>query len=238
MVKITDIIFDYMQHHRRLTVPGLGSFLKRGEGEEIFFSEFAKGDDGVLWGEMVRRGVAEVVAAVEIESFVERVKEIMDSSDPFFIVGVGALIRNEKGVIVLSRTISRGDDRSSLTQQQPDPDPEPIQSSASSVVEMMRELEDTGSKKEIEIEREIEDKRVVNNEVSRSSKRGKFDPLTLFLIVSIIVAICFFANGFIIGWRIGSITLPPKLDKVMVVIFGDGFDEVEDATQFPIDEVE
>ncbi len=291
MVKIVDIIFDYMQSHRRLTVPGLGSFLKRGEGEEIFFSEFAKGDDGVLWGEMVSRGVAEVVATAEIEAFVERVRESLDSSKPFFIVGVGALIRKEGEGVSLSRTLAMDNapvrpepkpepkpkvepkpepqiepEQQPIQQPQPQPQPQlkpkPKRSIASDVVKMMGEIEALGrreSRRERDNAAESQERGVVieeeeeydeserydeivyeneRGEMSKPRKIRRIDPLAIFLIVSVIVAIGFFANGFIIGWRIGSITLPAKLDRVMVKVFGDGFDEVEDASQFPIDEVE
>ncbi len=244
MVKIVDIIFDYMKSHRRLTVPGLGSFLKRGEGEEIFFSEFAKGDDGVLWGEMVSRGVAEVVATAEIEAFVERVRESLDSSKPFFIVGVGALIRKEGGGVSLSRTLAM-DNAPVRPEPKPQPPIEPkVEPKAEPTQQPIQEPQDAGDVIEEEEEydeSERYDEIVYENErgeMSKPRKIRRIDPLAIFLIVSVIVAIGFFANGFLIGWRIGSIILPEKLDRVMVKVFGDGFDEVEDASQFPIDEVE
>ncbi|MFR9616972.1 MAG: hypothetical protein SNG73_04480, partial [Rikenellaceae bacterium] len=47
---LTKIIFDYLQTNRRITVPALGTFLSKGDDTPLLFSEFMKGDDGVLRG--------------------------------------------------------------------------------------------------------------------------------------------------------------------------------------------
>ncbi|MFR9606116.1 MAG: hypothetical protein SNI42_03835 [Rikenellaceae bacterium] len=76
---ITRIICDYMKANRRLTVPGLGSFLSREDEDEVLFSEFLKMDDGVLKGLLAaKHKVTEAEALVEIEKFSKEVVEAFD----------------------------------------------------------------------------------------------------------------------------------------------------------------
>ncbi|MFR9588693.1 MAG: hypothetical protein SNF86_04700 [Rikenellaceae bacterium] len=68
-----------MKANRRLTVPGLGSFLSREDEDEVLFSEFLKMDDGVLKGLLAaKHKVTEAEALVEIEKFSKEVVEAFD----------------------------------------------------------------------------------------------------------------------------------------------------------------
>ncbi len=67
---ITQIIADYLKTNRRITVGGLGTFLKKQEGEEILFSEFIKDDDGVLHSLLIEGGFKELEAVAVVDRFI------------------------------------------------------------------------------------------------------------------------------------------------------------------------
>ncbi len=57
MVAISHLIYDYLSQNRRITVPTLGTFLVKGDRQALLFSQFLKGDDGVLRGVISQQGL-------------------------------------------------------------------------------------------------------------------------------------------------------------------------------------
>ncbi len=252
MAEITTIIYEYMQHNRRLTIPELGSFLSRGEGQGVIFSEFAKGDDGALRCELVRRGATDLAAAAAIDDFVESTKARFEEGGSLFIAGVGVLRLDAKCCVVLDGAeceveVSAEQQVAIEVEVEPNLEIESgVEPENESEIELELESEsepepkltpkpklDFRSYYEHEPKFEPEPKQQLQGE--KTTKKRKIDPLMVFLVIAICVALGFFIQGFIIGWQIGEIRVPAQVDRVMIKIFGDGFDEVESADEFPMD---
>ena len=64
-------LIQYLESHRRLVVPQLGTFIVKEPGRSVVFSELLKRDDGVLRGLLRAGGMGELEAAGEIDRVVE-----------------------------------------------------------------------------------------------------------------------------------------------------------------------
>lgn len=204
MEQITTIIFDYMRTHRRLTVAGLGTFLSKGEGAPIIFSEFIKDDDGVLLSLLVERGMGEFAALEAIEAFVSDTYHRVGSGD-------GSCDLGELGVIHIS---SVPEHFKPIQPVAATPEPKPtIKSIYESAPESVSAPEPTSTP---------------DMSVDAAPKKRKVD---LVLIISILVG--FFAVGvllysFIVSWMVGDITLPSAIDGVLERIFFGDYEAVID----------
>ncbi len=67
---ITQIISQYLQANRRITVAGLGTFLTKTGSTTIVFSEFLKDDDGILRSLLIESGLKELEAMAILDRFV------------------------------------------------------------------------------------------------------------------------------------------------------------------------
>ena len=63
-------ISQYLESHKRLVVPQLGTFIVKEPGVSIVFSELLKRDDGTLRRLLIGGGLSELEAAGEIDRFV------------------------------------------------------------------------------------------------------------------------------------------------------------------------
>ncbi len=71
---IETLITDYLQHNRRLVIPGLGAYLKKESGETVFVP-FVNKDDGVLRGLVCERyGVSSTEADEIIAQYIDNVQ--------------------------------------------------------------------------------------------------------------------------------------------------------------------
>ncbi len=234
MVDIERAICGYLQTHRRINIPALGAILRRGVSNTMIFSEFAKGDDGVLREELVRLGETEISAGVQIECFVERVMQAMDEGHEFEIDGIGRLKRDESGVIVLRQSTADV----VATQQFVEPI-EVVKPQVSAPQESApQEAATCVEEEEAFVEGEEYDEVVYEDEngvITPAKAKRRLDPFTIFLIVAVAVALSLFAGGFVMAWSVGSVTLPEPIDRVMLKVFGDGMDAVEEIDVEEID---
>ncbi len=71
---IETLITDYLQHNRRLVIPGLGAYLKKESGETVFVP-FVNKDDGVLRGLVCERyGVSAAEADEIVAQYIDYVR--------------------------------------------------------------------------------------------------------------------------------------------------------------------
>ncbi|MBQ1253443.1 MAG: hypothetical protein IIY05_03775 [Alistipes sp.] len=96
---IVKIIAKYLENHKRLVVPNLGTFIVKDAGHKILFSNLMKSDDGVLRALLVEHGVSELEAAGTIDRFVFEVNFRLDRDGVCGLDGFGALKRGANGVI-------------------------------------------------------------------------------------------------------------------------------------------
>lgn len=83
------IVSKYLESHKRLVVPQLGTFLVKDPGVSVVFSELMKRDDGVLRGLLRAEGVGELEAAGEIDRFVFEVRHAVEHGLTFELEGFG-----------------------------------------------------------------------------------------------------------------------------------------------------
>lgn len=71
-------LIQYLESHRRLVVPQLGTFIVKEPGRSVVFSELLKRDDGVLRGLLRAEGMGELEAAGEIDRFVFEIRHAVE----------------------------------------------------------------------------------------------------------------------------------------------------------------
>lgn len=96
---IISIISKYLESHKRLVVPNLGTFIVKGGDNKILFSNLLKGDDGVLRALIVEQGVSELEAAGTIDRFVFEVNFRLQRDGVCGLDKFGALKSGANGVI-------------------------------------------------------------------------------------------------------------------------------------------
>ncbi len=100
---LTKIIFDYLQTNRRITVPALGTFLSKGDDTPLLFSEFMKGDEGVLRGLLSEGGeMSELEAAIFVDRFVFDVRHSMECGDPFTLPHLGYISSKDGRTLIFT----------------------------------------------------------------------------------------------------------------------------------------
>jgi len=80
-------ISQYLESHKRLVVPQLGTFIVKEPGVSIVFSELLKRDDGTLRRLLIDGGLSELEAAGEIDRFVFEVRHAVEHGAEFRLDG-------------------------------------------------------------------------------------------------------------------------------------------------------
>lgn len=83
------IVSKYLESHKRLVIPQLGTFLVKEPGVSVVFSELMKRDDGVLRGLLRAEGIGDLEAAGEIDRFVFEVRHAVEHGLTFCLDGFG-----------------------------------------------------------------------------------------------------------------------------------------------------
>ena len=82
-------LIQYLESHRRLVVPQLGTFIVKEPGRSVVFSELLKRDDGVLRGLLRAGGMGELEAAGEIDRFVFEIRHAVEHGSEYRLEGFG-----------------------------------------------------------------------------------------------------------------------------------------------------
>lgn len=112
-------ISQYLESHKRLVVPQLGTFIVKEPGRNILFSELLKRDDGVLRGLLRETGMNELEAAGEIDRFVFEARHAVQNGGEYPMDGFGTLKPGANGTIAFAY------DPTVRTRPAAEPDPEP-----------------------------------------------------------------------------------------------------------------
>ena len=112
-------ISQYLESHKRLVVPQLGTFIVKEPGRNILFSELFKRDDGVLRGLLRESGLTELEAAGEIDRFVFEARHAVQNGGEYPMDGFGTLKPGANGTIAFAY------DPTVRTRPAAEPDPEP-----------------------------------------------------------------------------------------------------------------
>ena len=95
-------LIQYLESHRRLVVPQLGTFIVKEPGRSVVFSELLKRDDGVLRGLLRAEGMGELEAAGEIDRFVFEVRHAVEHGAEFRLDGFGVMRPGPNGTIAFA----------------------------------------------------------------------------------------------------------------------------------------
>lgn len=95
-------ISQYLESHKRLVIPQLGTFIVKEPGRSILFSELLKRDDGVLRGLLREAGLGELEAAGEIDRFVFEARHAVQSGEEYPLEGFGVLKPGANGTIAFA----------------------------------------------------------------------------------------------------------------------------------------
>jgi hypothetical protein len=100
---VNNYIEAIIQEKGNVIVPGLGSFgINKTTGKPLF-NEFLKFDDGVLKKHVVEKeGISPEEALAKIEDHVASIKSALDQSSKYPLGGIGVLIKDEKGKVMIS----------------------------------------------------------------------------------------------------------------------------------------
>lgn len=95
-------VSQYLESHKRLVIPQLGTFIVKEPGVSIVFSELLKRDDGTLRGLLLDEGMGELEAAGEIDRFVFEVRHAVEHGLEFRLDGFGVMRPGPNGTIAFA----------------------------------------------------------------------------------------------------------------------------------------
>lgn len=206
MHTIEDIIKDYMASHTRLTVVGLGTFLSKGDGGQLLFTEFVVEDDGVLFDALVVSGVGELLAAEMVETFVRDICERLDAGESCSLAGIGELQKTPVGIRFTHQSVVE-----------------------ERVVEVVEErVEEPTVVERATVEKKQEEKREISGAAKYQDfvaggdepKRRPVDILMVAAVVIALFAVILFGYSLVIKWQVGELVLSDELDAIMMKLFG------------------
>lgn len=93
------VLTNYLETHKRLVIPQLGSFLVKEPGKSVLFSALLKRDDGVLRGLLMAGGMSELEAHNCIDRFVYEVRNAFERGESYPLPGFGSLKQGPNGTI-------------------------------------------------------------------------------------------------------------------------------------------
>ena len=99
---ISNVIYKYLQHNRRLVIPNLGAFMVKASGE-IIFSELLKGDDGVFRTLLMAEGLSEFEIAAVTDRFVFEARHAISGQGCYILGDWGALVKGTDGGLYFER---------------------------------------------------------------------------------------------------------------------------------------
>ncbi len=215
---ITKIIYDYLQQNRRITIPGLGTLLSKGEGDAILFSEFMKEDDGVLHKLLVDNGLKEIEAAVLIDRFVFDLRHAVSVGERLSLSGLGYL--------------SSADGKSIIFEFDPTADGTVETKVAEAVVQIIEEETTEESALEevleevAEPEEQLEDEQQEAEEISFQEvevaplkRKSGVDFWIIAAIIGLLAAIFALGYGVLVEWKMGNVSFGETVDEIIYNIF-------------------
>lgn len=99
LIVLVQTISQYLESHKRLVVPQLGTFIVKEPGRCVLFSELLKRDDGVLRALLCAEKLGELETAGEIDRFVFEVRHAVEHGEEYRLEGFGVLQPGANGTI-------------------------------------------------------------------------------------------------------------------------------------------
>lgn len=203
---IEKIIVEYIESHRRITIPALGTIIHTGADSPLLFVEFANDDDQTLRSLIAARcDISDIEAVGMLEEFVSQAHRALSSSGEYSIGGAILLVRGDDGVISIDNIKSK---------LLPD-----------NVVQAVR---DSRIEAKMEIEARMEEVEECDEiEYDEQPAKPRPDIVLIVSIAAVAVAIIVVIYSLFVNWQMGNISLPEPLDSALMDLFGDGLQGVE-----------
>lgn len=210
MVAIPNVIYEYLECNRRVTVPALGTFITKGSRDSVLFSEFLKSDDGVLASLLVEHGVDAEEVKVLIEEFVREVREVLDRGEVYEIAPMGRLIKSDGAILFECEKI--------------EPEVEISQDVEEQIVERIFESLSSFDEEPKQKEQSPPVTAPISAPISapqpKMQPKAKYDVWLIVALVAVLFAIFALLYGIIVEWQIGNISFGSAIDDVLYSIFG------------------
>lgn len=208
VMTIEQCIINYLASHRRVTVPGLGTFIVNSEGEsnELLFSEFLKDDDGVLRGLLCADGASEIEAVGAIDRLIFEVRHATSTGGGSYILsGMGQLVRDELGSIIF---VANEDLRVAV---EAEAEEQPITNSVSQLFERLNEQQ---SERE-EVEKLFSDEDRKESKRVTQSGRKIYNAMWIAVPMLALMALIAFVGYVIVDqWRLGLMEFPAAVESI------------------------
>lgn len=206
MEVIINVISSYLAENRRITVPTLGAFLTKGDGVTILFSEFMKGDDGVLRDLLkAKSGVGDAEATKQIDRFVEEVHRTLLSGESFDMSSLGALVMDGETIQLVAHSN----------------EVEVEQNQVVSLFDLLSQEEmeqDDDEQEQQEASKPAEPQNIAPPKPT--TQRPKYDVWLVSAVAAGVFAIFALFYGLIVEWQIGNISFGGAIDDFLYRIFG------------------
>lgn len=198
-------IKQLIQQKNRVNIPGFGAFIVSNDGSgNIVFNQYLNFDDGVL-NEYVmsQKNISKEEASTEINTFVDSIKEKLNSGESFEIENLGIFkqidgkINFEKATDGNVQETNSNDNGSGIELEFEDPQPEISKNEDSDPkIEQMEEVNNNASTEEISSEKQEPDKETTATtniyvEENKNSKTWIY-VLIIILLFLIIAFVCLF----------------------------------------------
>ena len=181
---ISKIIHDYLQHEKRITIPGFGSFIRKENGQ-IIFMEILRSDDGVLSSLVRKHGdYTEVEAAAVIDRFIFEIRHALQTKGSIRIKGLGTMHTEEGGKIAFtseldSHATAVPEKKAPVQRISPQPQPRA-----------------QVSKKPVAPRKNIQHKKTATAKRSSTLNKKRMDTLLIVAILMAIIALAVMIYGF------------------------------------------
>lgn len=108
-IVLQSVLSQYVETHKRLVIPRLGTFLVKDPGRVVLFSEMLRRDDGILRSLLRERGLSEAEALAAIEGFVADVRQAVSLGRTFPLPGLGAFRSGANGTVAFVAEAGTGE---------------------------------------------------------------------------------------------------------------------------------
>ncbi|MFI3248080.1 MAG: hypothetical protein R3Y39_03015 [Rikenellaceae bacterium] len=239
MVAISNLIYDYLSENRRITVPTLGTLLVKGDHQTLLFSQFLKGDDGVLRGLIVQQGLSEEEATAQLESFVEQIQAAFERGESYELPPMGRLTKSGDVILLDDSAPEETEDETedeTVVEQVVEPEPEPevdeieeedeqkiVDSILDSLSSFELSVDDAASEVVPESTPELTPEvvpEVASELTNNPQERPKYDVWLIAAITAGAFALFALLYGVMVEWQIGNISFGRAIDNLLYGIFG------------------
>ncbi|MFI3289657.1 MAG: hypothetical protein SNH55_05040 [Rikenellaceae bacterium] len=210
MVVIANVIYEYLESNRRITVPMLGTFLTKGSRDTLLFSEFMKSDDGVLRSLLIEgQGLSELEATDAIEAFVCDIRSALESDKSYEVPPMGRF-KSVDGAILFENSIieieEEEDDTLSIEEQN----------------KMVEDIFDSLSsyQESTPYQEPIYQEPTPTSVNSKVEPKAKFDIWVIVALVAGFFALFALLYGIIVEWQIGDLSFGSTIDNLLFKILG------------------